>query len=58
MTEHPPEDLEPPVTLDDDADTPRWVKAFGIVALLLFLAFVGLHLRGGGLGHRIADHVR
>lgn len=58
MTEQPPDDREPPVTLDGDTGTPRWVKAFGVVALLLFLAFVVLHLAGGGFGHHIAEHVR
>lgn len=37
----------------DDAATPRWVKAFGVVALLLLLVFVVAHLTSGGLGsHR------
>ena len=30
--------------------TPFWVKAFGVVLLLLVLVFVGLHLAGGGMG--------
>ena len=30
--------------------TPRWVKAFGIVALVLALLFAVLHLTGHGLG--------
>ena len=30
--------------------TPRWVKAFGIIAIVLVLLFVVLHLTGGGLG--------
>lgn len=36
------EDAPPP--------TPRWVKVFGLVALLLILAFLITHLAGGGLG--------
>lgn len=28
--------------------TPRWVKAFGVIALVLVLLFVILHLAGGG----------
>jgi hypothetical protein len=33
--------------------TPRWVKVFGIFALVLVLLFVVLHLSGRGLGdHR------
>jgi hypothetical protein len=30
--------------------TPRWVKMFGITALVLVLLFVTLHLTGRGLG--------
>ena len=30
--------------------TPRWVKVFGIITLVLVLLFVILHLTGGGLG--------
>jgi hypothetical protein len=30
--------------------TPRWVKMFGIVAVILVLLFVILHLAGRGLG--------
>ena len=39
---------------DDGGDgrTPRWVLAFGAVAVVLVLAFVALHLAGGGFrGH-------
>lgn len=32
-------------------DTPRWVKVFGIVALVLVLAFVITHLTGKGFSH-------
>ena len=33
--------------------TPRWVKMFGIIALILVLLFVILHLAGHSLGgHR------
>jgi hypothetical protein len=39
--------------LDDNTGTPRWVKAFGIVTIVLLLAFAFLHLAGRGLGdHR------
>jgi hypothetical protein len=32
--------------------TPRWVKAFALVAIALVLLFVVLHLTGGGFrGH-------
>jgi hypothetical protein len=30
--------------------TPRWVKVFGIVVLVLVLVFLVLHLTGRGLG--------
>ncbi len=30
--------------------TPRWVKVFGIVVVVLVLVFVILHLTGGGFG--------
>lgn len=37
---------------DDAPGTPRWVKLFGIIALVLVLLFVILHLTGGGFrGH-------
>lgn len=33
--------------------TPRWVKVFGIIVIVLLLLFVILHLTGGGFsGHR------
>jgi hypothetical protein len=30
---------------------PRWVKAFGIIAIVLLLLFVGLHLTGNAALH-------
>lgn len=30
--------------------TPRWVKAFLIAAVILVVAFVVIHLAGGGMG--------
>jgi hypothetical protein len=42
---------------DVDADresppsTPGWVKAFGIIAVVLVLLFVGMHLTGNGPMH-------
>jgi hypothetical protein len=30
--------------------TPRWVKVFGVIGLVLVLLFVILHLTGRGLG--------
>jgi hypothetical protein len=37
----------------DDAPppTPRWVKAFGLLIVILVLAFVVLHLTGNSLGN-------
>lgn len=31
--------------------TPRWVKVFGLVALVVVVAFVVIHLTVGGLGN-------
>jgi hypothetical protein len=31
--------------------TPRWVKAFGIILIVLLLAFAGLHLTGHAPTH-------
>jgi hypothetical protein len=31
-----------------DNATPRWVKVFGITAIIVLVAFVILHLAGGG----------
>ena len=31
--------------------TPRWVKAFGIILVVLLLAFAGLHLTGNAPTH-------
>ena len=43
---------------DDDVGTPRWVKVFGIIALVLVLLFVILHLTGRGLGgHSYGGHM-
>lgn len=37
---------------DEESITPapRWVRVFGVVAILLVLAFVVRHLVGGGFG--------
>jgi hypothetical protein len=35
---------------DLEEKTPRWVYVFGIIALVLVLAFVVLHRTGHGLG--------
>ena len=39
---------------DADILTPRWVKLFGIVAIIVIVAFVILHLAGGGPGRHMA----
>ena len=35
--------------------TPRWVKVFGIIFIVLVLVFVALHLTGNSLG--FGDHL-
>jgi hypothetical protein len=44
--------VDPPPYPDaaGEAGTPRWVKVFGIIAIILALVFVIVHLAGGGLG--------
>jgi hypothetical protein len=42
-------DLEP--AQDAPPGTPRWVKAFGIVLVVLLLAVAGLHLTGNAPTH-------
>ena len=41
---------ESPRDCDGNVPTPRWVKVFGIIAIFVFIAFVILHLAGGGPG--------
>lgn len=36
--------------MKSDESTPRWVWVFGILAMILVLAFVVLHLTGHGMG--------
>lgn len=44
-------DVPPPLNSDDDiAGTPRWVKVFGIIVIILVVLFAILHLTGHGLG--------
>jgi hypothetical protein len=38
----------PTSAASDDNATPRWVKVFGVIALIVLVAFVMLHLAGGG----------
>ncbi len=46
---------EPATHVEPDREsppsTPRWVKLFGIIAIVLILAFVGLHLTGNAPMH-------
>jgi hypothetical protein len=43
---------------DDDSGTPRWVKVFGVIALVVVLLFVILFLtRGPGGSHDPSRHV-
>lgn len=51
MTESPDIHRGPDDPMEDDTATPRWVKAFGAVALLLFVVFVVAHLAGGFGSH-------
>ena len=53
-------DRETQVESDISPGTPRWVKVFGIVLVVLLLAFAGLHLTGNapthGIGSDGAEH--
>lgn len=42
--------FEPNPGNEIEESTPRWVKVFGIVALILLLLLAVLHLTGGGFG--------
>jgi hypothetical protein len=37
-------------TSDDTGGTPRWVKVFGIIAIILVLLLVIMHFTVGGFG--------
>ena len=41
---------EEPPDRGPDTSAPRWVKVFGITAIVLVLLFVGLHLTGHSPG--------
>ena len=51
MIEKPDEHRRPDDPIENDIATPRWVKAFGAVALLLLLVFAVAHLAGGFGSH-------
>ena len=36
-----------------NAPTPLWVKVFGVIAIVVLVAFVILHLVGGGPGRHM-----
>ena len=45
-------DTAPNPSRDSEPGAPRWVKVFGLVTAVLIVAFVALHLAGGGFrGH-------
>ena len=48
-TQDPEGDVEP--AQDSPPGTPRWVKAFGIILVVLLLAVAGLHLTGNAPTH-------
>jgi hypothetical protein len=64
MADSPPFTNPTETTLADDGPPPStppsmplWVKAFGIVAIVLVLLFVGMHLTGMGPGgHMMRSH--
>jgi hypothetical protein len=44
-------DTDTELTQESPPGTPRWVKAFGIVLVVLLLGFAGLHLTGHAPTH-------
>ncbi|MEO8180451.1 MAG: hypothetical protein ABI895_16560 [Deltaproteobacteria bacterium] len=47
-----------PVACDPELPaTPRWVKIFGVVGLVLLVLFVLAHLAGYGLGGHMHGHL-
>lgn len=42
--------------LDSPPATPRWVKWFGVAAVVLFLVFAGMHLTGLAPMHDMPIH--
>jgi len=43
----------PPPSGPDEEGTPRWVKLFGLIVILLLVLFVAQHLLGGGFGRHM-----
>jgi hypothetical protein len=44
------QEKDPAGSKPSSPETPRWVKAFGLVALVLVGLFAAVHLAGFGLG--------
>ncbi|MGM0875727.1 MAG: hypothetical protein ACQEWV_13230 [Bacillota bacterium] len=42
---------------ESNPSTPRWVKVFGIIAIVLALLFVIMHLTGIGGNHGPGRHI-
>jgi hypothetical protein len=40
---------------DEEIGTPRWVKVFAAIAVVLALLFIIVHAAGGGLGRHMAS---
>ena len=47
------DDTGPELDRESPPRTPRWVKAFGIIAIVLILLFAGLHLSGNVPTHML-----
>ncbi len=51
MADLPPSSDSNDQSNGDTGSTPRWVYVFGIIGIILVVAFVILHLTGNGLGN-------
>jgi hypothetical protein len=59
MADLPPYSSSSSNTGDDTVSTPRWVKVFGIIALVVVLLFlIMMFTRGPGGGHGPSRHIR